>query len=797
MACLGDDTIAALLEGGLSAEHARAARLHLADCTECRQLVGAAIDRPTAREVGAATLRGAPPIALQPGAVVAGDYRIVRLVGEGGMGRVFEAEQRGLDRHVALKVLLPELARDPVALARFHREARLVAQLSSVHVVRVHDLGVADGGAPYLVMELLDGEDLATIVARGPVPIDQAVRWILDACEALGEAHALGIVHRDLKPSNLFVTRQGRLVVLDFGLAKLTAASGATTADGIVLGSPRYMAPEQITGARDVDARADIWALGATLYHLVTGIAPFREPTIEGLFARILSGVAPALDGVPPALAAVIARAMAREPALRYATAGELAAALRTPPSGLAQRFEIHELLGEGSHGAVYRARPRLGGRDVALKVLRGVGSRDRFAREAAIVQRLEHPNTVRLHDAGVADDGTPYMAFELVRGRTLASELARGPLLPARVVRIATQTLKALGEAHALGVVHRDVTPSNILLVDFIGDPDFVKLLDFGVASDAESPRLTHTGQTLGTPRYMAPEQVMGRPIDARTDLYALGLVLAEALTGRPVFETESALAACFQNASTEPVPLPRAVLDGPLGEVIAKATQKRPEDRFASAAEMLAMVERGPVAVRPGRRRAPATDVVARRNRMAPAIVLTIVGSVAVTAGVLAWHPWSREAPAQAAAAPTASPTASPTVGSAPQLEPPPPKPASSASGVLTNVDEDRLRRRAEKLGWTVRETRKEQFPGCDHTTLQLQRGELSKQTYRWADITLQDCVSEAEVARVIGLLRRGFRNSWFVPDGNRLLMVSTDDPDAPGEQGSKRLTELLLSP
>ena len=330
---LGDETIAAMLEGRLADDPARHARAHIAICDACRQIVSAAIEANVAPARAPNTTA-----ALAPGAVIAGKYRVDRMLGEGGVGRVFVAHQLGLERPVAIKVLLPELARDAQALERFSREARAVASLTSEHVVRVHDLGALPTGEPYLVMELLDGEDLAQVIARGPVPIARAVGWIRDACEAIGEAHSLGILHRDLKPSNLFVTRRGQLKVLDFGLAKL-ATIPSTTAVGIVLGSPRYMAPEQITSAHAIDARADVWALGATLYHLITGRPPFPEESLHAIFASILSGRLPPFAGMPAPIAQVIERALARDPNARYTNVAELAAALaNTAPAPASSR---------------------------------------------------------------------------------------------------------------------------------------------------------------------------------------------------------------------------------------------------------------------------------------------------------------------------------------------------------------------------------------------------------------------------------------------------------------------------
>ena len=268
----------------------------------------------------------------------------------------------------------------------------------------------------------------------------------------------------------------------------------------------------------------------------------------------------------------------------------------------LGGRYELAELLGTGGHGAVYRAVQRPLGREVAVKVLlaetlAGEGALERLAREAGLVKRLEHPHTVRLSDFGTNESGQPFLVFELLRGRSLEDELRKGPLAIPRVAHVATQALKALMEAHGLGIVHRDIKPSNVLLLDYPGEPDFVKVLDFGVARSietAEKAQITVAGQIIGTPAYMAPEQVDALPISPRADLYALGLVMAELIAGKPVFHHGSPVQIWMQQASPDPVPLSGVVLSSALGAVITRATKKRPEERYASAAEMLADIER-----------------------------------------------------------------------------------------------------------------------------------------------------------------------------------------------------------
>ncbi len=257
----------------------------------------------------------------------------------------------------------------------------------------------------------------------------------------------------------------------------------------------------------------------------------------------------------------------------------------------LSEQYRVEEWLGGGGYGDVYRAHAVRLDRPVAVKVMRHrstEGVLARFLREAQIARRLEHPNTVRLLDYGGVEDGTPFLVWELLRGETLAARLERsGPMDAAAVARIADQVLSSLEEAHGAGIVHRDIKPSNLMLCDFPGERDFVKVLDFGVAKDVSLHQddLTGEGEVLGTPRYMAPEQVLGRAVVPATDLYALGLVMAEALTGKAVVEASSKTQAVGLQAMDADLQLDPKVLAGPLGDVVRQATRKRMGARFGSA--------------------------------------------------------------------------------------------------------------------------------------------------------------------------------------------------------------------
>jgi serine/threonine protein kinase len=282
------------------------------------------------------------------GDIVGDKYRVDRALGNGGMAYVMAATHLTLDRPVAIKILLPGLCENQEAIARFLREARASVRIQGDHVARVIDVGTLDDGAPYMVMDLLEGCDLARDLRdRNTLPIGEAVDFVLQACEALAEAHAFGIVHRDLKPANLFLTRRSDgsplVKVLDFGISKAFVVEGQTSvtltdAHGI-LGSPCYMSPEQVRKPRTVDSRSDIWSLGIILYELIGGLPPFVSDTPMGVLAAVVTDHPPSLvmvrDDVPPGLEDVISKCLEKEASRRYQDVVELAVALKPfAPSG-------------------------------------------------------------------------------------------------------------------------------------------------------------------------------------------------------------------------------------------------------------------------------------------------------------------------------------------------------------------------------------------------------------------------------------------------------------------------------
>ncbi|MBX3185580.1 MAG: serine/threonine protein kinase [Labilithrix sp.] len=395
MECLDEETILAFGGGELEAGKRKAAQEHINTCDECRALVSAVAraSRPDAGEVAAdpamaatTPARGAqlsssaggraagsagPAIApVQPGDVLAGKFEIERVLGAGGMGIVVAARHRQLDQRVALKFLLPVACEVPGAVARFLREGKAAARITSEHVARVMDTGMLDGGAPYLVMEHLEGSDLGALVQeRGALPAVEAIEYVLQACEAIVEAHDLGIVHRDLKPANLFLTHRADgsplVKVLDFGISKIEGGSRSQlTSASMLMGSPRYMSPEQMLSAKDVDVRTDVWALGVVLYELVAGKPVWQADTVQGLCALIASAPAPALRAsapdAPALLEEVVARCLTKSRDDRIASVADFARALE-PIAPDSAKTSIERVLRVGgrlakSHPAPARA---------------------------------------------------------------------------------------------------------------------------------------------------------------------------------------------------------------------------------------------------------------------------------------------------------------------------------------------------------------------------------------------------------------------------------------------------------
>ena len=376
---------------------------------------------------------------IESGTIVAGKYRVESILGKGGMGMVYRAYHLALQEDVAIKVLRREVSRDEEVFQRFTREAQSAAKLKSEHVARIKDVGTFDDGLPYIVMEFLEGADLGQMVdTHGAMTIPVAVDLVLQACDAIVEAHSLGIVHRDIKPTNLFVSfrpDQSAIVkVLDFGISK--SANGtdlSLTQTQSMLGTPAYMSPEQMRSARSVDARTDLWSIGTVLYELVEGRRPFEAESFSEMCVMV------AVD--PPArmtkaigLDPVIARCLAKQPTDRYPHVAELMrdlAAFAGNP--------------EAAHHYVKRAYRTLG-----LPVPTSMESSPNIMRMPSYATPVPGPSPTLVHDAASAAMAVANAAPTAMRTIEDAPRRRRS----SRVLVIGAVLLASIGVVATVGIM-------------------------------------------------------------------------------------------------------------------------------------------------------------------------------------------------------------------------------------------------------------------------------------------------------------------------------------------------------
>lgn len=498
---------------------------------------------------------------------VFGRYRLLELLRWGGTGTVYRALDTMMTRDVAIKMVPAE----PAYQDRFRQEVAAAARLNNPNIIPVYEAGEIDGRL-YLVMPVVDGVDLQTILQRdGPMSPELAVRVIEQVAAALEAGHSCGLTHGDVSAANTFVVGGEFVYLLDF----------AATVDSSSPGDPRE----------------DIRALARVLHQCLTGQPPGTAHNTV----------------LPAGFDDVIARGMAEDPDECHPTAGELAVAARaalapvvTKTAGDTEfgRYRLYELLGAGGMGSVYRAHDTLLGRDVAVKVLRPElaaepGYQERFRREAYAAGRLANPHIIPIYEAGEID-GRLYLVMPIVDGVDLHHVLDHaGPMSPQQAVRVVEQVAVALDSAHKAGLVHRDVKPSNLLMVG----EEFVYLIDFGLVHEASAARLTRTDIAPGSPAYMAPERFKAGTIaDARADVYSLACVLYECLTARPPFSgagIEGLTAAHLFGDPPRPSSSDPAMPAG-FDEVIARGMAKDPDDRYQSAPE-LAVAARAALATKP----------------------------------------------------------------------------------------------------------------------------------------------------------------------------------------------------
>ncbi|HEX6903028.1 MAG TPA: protein kinase [Thermoanaerobaculia bacterium] len=562
-------------------------------------------------------------------------YRILDRLGGGGMGIVYKALDLRLDRVVALKFLASQRGAPEDEKKRFLREARAASSLDHPNICTLYEIGETEDGAVFLAMAFCEGETLRERLDGGPLTVAEAVEIACQIAAGLAKAHERGVIHRDIKPANVILTRDGMVKIVDFGIARLTDQSRLTRA-GTAMGTLSYMPPEQFRGEA-ADARADVWSLGVVLYEMVAGRLPFEGSDEREIVRGILHHHPPSMSalrsGVPPALDRIVERALSKHPDDRPPDMERMLAELRdltpglktsrsgddgdqtlldlprspthaapalpeVPGEGLIGRkigpYRVLEYLGGGGMGVVYQAEDTRLSRVVALKFLPPELTRDpdakaRFMLEARAASALDHPNLCTILELGEAVDGRLYLAMPRYDGETLRRRIGRGPLPLEEVLEISEQIARGLTKAHRNGIVHRDLKPANIMIT---GD-GVVKILDFGLAK-LMGAAVSRTGSAAGTPAYMAPEQALGETVDARADLWSLGVVLYEMLAGHRPFrgEHEQAVIHSLLKASPEPLDHLRPEVPPVLARMVERLLAKSPADRYPTLDEPLAIL-------------------------------------------------------------------------------------------------------------------------------------------------------------------------------------------------------------
>jgi serine/threonine protein kinase len=562
-------------------------------------------------------------------------YEVLEELGRGGMGVVYKARQLSLKRLVALKLIRDGALAGPQQRARFRIEAEAAARMRHPNIVNIYEIGEHQG-RPYFAMELVEGGSLHQHLAGQPQPARPSAELIRALALAVQHAHAQKVIHRDLKPANILLVSGGVVSgesspdtthhlllathhpkITDFGLAKLLdSESTAWTREGAVLGTASYMAPEQAGGrVQEIGPASDVYALGAILYELLTGRPPFQADSWTQALQQVLheEPTPPTRlhADVPRDLETVCLKCLEKQPSGRYASAAELADDLgrfleakpvAAVPLGAGQRlarlagrdgYQIVGELGRGPRSTIYHALHGTLQQPVALKVFpTGICTREeweaRIRASAELWSMLAHPHLVPVQRAGWWD-GAAYLAMEYVARGSLAAKLGGQPYPVRQALRLVAQLAEIVSYLHRQGVIHGNLKPSNVLLAA----DDIPRLADF---------RLTG-GHFLGAPPgddsepaglgYLVPE-LIGQPgAEPRpyTDIYGLGVILYELLTGRPPFAAATARETLEQVRLEDPVPPGRLnkEVTPPLEGFCLHCLRKNPWRRYDRAYDVL----------------------------------------------------------------------------------------------------------------------------------------------------------------------------------------------------------------
>ncbi len=570
-------------------------------------------------------------------------FELLRKVAEGSAAEAFLAKAAGSKHSVLVEVSRAEVLEDRDLYGRFLDRAMERREFHHPHLLERHSAACGPDGRVYVATEAIEGATIADRLSSvGPYQPIEAVRLVIPICAALEYLHCRSVVHGNLCPKNIYLTGpedRPTPKLLEMGLLLFRTSTLKSPAASKLV-AEAYLSPERVAGHR-ADVHSDVYGLGVLLFELLTGHPPFSIRSLHQ------SAPIPVLPPAAAPLADIVARCLAKEPTRRFGSAREVQLALEQinlkrdtldtvdiqvgfdamkvgPPTVvggtvslrgpnasestkvIVGSYEVLRPLSEGGMGRVFLARHLKLDRLVALKTLKSVYASDprhlqRFVQEARAVNRVKHPHLVEIFDFLEEGPGRVCCVMEPLFGETLKERVKKGPLPISKAVNIIRQACGALAAVHHAGVIHRDLKPDNLFLVDCEGEADFVKVLDFGIAQvldDAASLLTTRSGEVVGTPAYMAPEQTMGGSLDGRADIYALATVLYVLLQGRFPHDATQPEQMLEQKMTQKPRPVGRTAASGEaipkgLRDAVDRCLQRNPGARFETMDDMSSALE------------------------------------------------------------------------------------------------------------------------------------------------------------------------------------------------------------